>query len=115
MSDSDIILTLESRWVSREELCSMLGTNDRAVRAYIEELNIRLKSHGKCILSSSSRKGYHIGNPCSDEDVALANAILVELKNKAISIFERRQSVENFIKFSESAKDASRETQLTLF
>lgn len=115
MNDSDIILALESRWVSREELCSMLGTNDRAVRAYIEELNIRLKSHGKCVLSTSSKKGYHIGNPCSDEDVALANAILVELKNKAISIFERRQSVENFIKFAESAKDASKETQLTLF
>ena len=115
MNDSDIILALESRWVSREELCSMLGTNDRAVRAYIEELNIRLKSHGKCVLSTSSKKGYHIGNPCSDEDVALANAILVELKNKAVSIFERRQSVENFIKFAESAKDASKETQLTLF
>jgi len=115
MNDTDIILALESRWISREELCAMLGTNDRAVRSYIEDLNIRLKSYGKCVLSSSSRRGYHIGSPYSEEDVALANAILNELKNKAISIFERRQSVENFIKFSESAKASESETQLSLF
>ena len=115
MNETDIILALESRWVSREELCTMLGTNDRAVRAFIEDLNIRLKSHGKCVLSTSSKKGYHVGNPCSDEDVALANAILEELKSKAISIFERRQSIENFIKFSESAKASESETQLSLF
>ena len=115
MNETDIILALESRWVSREELCTMLGTNDRAVRAFIEDLNIRLKSHGKCVLSTSSKKGYHIGNPCSDEDVALANAILEELKSKAISIFERRQSIENFIKFSESAKASESDIQLSLF
>lgn len=115
MNDSDIILALESRWVSREEIAAMLGTNDRAARGYIEDLNIRLKSHGKCVLSTSSKKGYHIGNPCSEEDVALANAVLVELKNKAISLFERRQSVENFIKYAESAKATEHEVQLTLF
>ena len=66
-------------------------------------------------ISDSSRKGYHIGSPHNEEDVALANAILVELKNKAISIFERRQSIENFIKFSESARASEKEQQLTLF
>lgn len=115
MNDTDIILALESRWVTREEIAEMLGTNDRAARSYIEELNLRLKSHGKCILSSSSRKGYHIGNPYNEEDIALANAVLVELKNKAISLFERRQSVENFIKMAESAKAAENEVQLLLF
>jgi biotin operon repressor len=115
MSDSDIILALESGWLSREELSQMLGVPDRAVRNYIEDLNIRLRSHGRCVLSSSSRKGYHIPNPLSDEDVAFANHVLDELKSKAISIFARRQAVEDFIKFSQSAKDAQRETQLTLF
>ena len=115
MTDSEIILALESRWVSREELSEMLGASDRVARGYIEELNLRLKSHDKCVLSSSTRKGYHIGNPCSDEDIALANAVLVELKNKAISLFERRQSIENFIKMAESAKAAKNEVQLTLF
>jgi len=115
MNDTDIILALESRWISREELCAMLGTNDRAVRSYIEDLNVRLRSHGRCILSSSSRRGYHIPNPLSEEDVAFANHVLDELKSKAISIFARRQAVEDFIKFSQSAKDATKETQLTLF
>lgn len=115
MNDADIILNLESRWVTREELCDMLGSNDRAVRSYIEDLNIRLKGHGKCVLSSSSRKGYHIPNPLSEEDVAIANMVLNELKSKAISIFERRQSVENFIKFAESAKVVGKEEQITLF
>lgn len=115
MNDTDIILALESRWVTREELCDMLGANDRAVRAYIEDLNIRLKSHGRCVLSSSSRRGYHIPNPLSEEDVAIANMVLNELKSKAISIFERRQSVENFIRYSESTKASEKEVQMTLF
>ena len=115
MTDTEIILALESRWVTREELTDMLGATDRAARSYIEELNIRLKSHGKCVLSSSSRRGYHIGNPYNEEDIALANAVLVELKNKAISLFERRQSVENFIKMAESAKASETEVQLSLF
>ena len=115
MNDAEVILALEGGWLSREELSQMLGLPDRAVRSYIEDLNTRLRSHGRCILSSSSRKGYHIPNPLSDEDVAIANHVLDELKSKAISIFTRRQAVEDFIKFSQSAKDASRETQLTLF
>lgn len=115
MNDIDIILALESRWVTRQELSEMLGMGDRAARAYIEDLNIRLKAYGKCVLSSATRKGYHIPNPLDEEDVALANAVLNELKNKAISIFERRQSVENFIKFAESAKVVGKEEQITLF
>lgn len=115
MSDADVILKLEGGWISREELSQMLGLPDRAVRSYIEDLNTRLRSHGRCVLSSSSRRGYHIPNPLSEEDVAIANLVLQELKAKAVSIFTRRQAVEDFIKFSQSAKDAQRETQLTLF
>lgn len=115
MSESEIILALENRWISREELAEMLGTNDRAARAFIEDLNVTLRSFGKCILSSASRRGYHIPNPLDPEDVALANAVLNELKNKAISLFVRRQSIEDFLKYAESAKDSQYETQLTLF
>lgn len=115
MSNADIILALESRWVTREELSIMLGLTDRAVRSYIEELNENLKSYGKCVLSSSGRKGYHIPNPFSDDDVALANAVVNELKAKAISIFERRQAVEGFLKYAESAKAAENDEQLFLF
>ena len=93
----------------------MLGMADRATRAYVEDLNTKLRSYGKCILSSSSRKGYHIPSPYNEEDVSLANAVLVELKNKAISLFTRRQAVEDFIKSAESARAAQCETQLTLF
>ena len=115
MSESEIILALENRWVSREELAEMLGTNDRAARAFIEDLNVTLRSFGKCILSSASRKGYHIPNPLDPEDVALANAVLNELKNKAISLFVRRQSIEDFLKYAESAKASDTEVQLSLF
>lgn len=115
MTETDIILALESRWVSRDEIAAMLGTSDRAARSYIEDLNIRLKSHGKCVLSSSTRRGYHIPNPLSEEDVAIANSAVNELKNKAVSLFTRRQAIEDFLKFAETARDTDGETQLSLF
>lgn len=115
MTDSEIILRLENGWLTREELSSMLGLSDRATRAYIEELNKTLRPYGKCVLSSASRKGYHIPNPCNEEDIAIANAVVNELKSKAISIFERRQSVEDFLKSAESARSTESTIQLTLF
>lgn len=115
MSDSEIILELESRWVTREELREMLGIPDRAVRSYIEDLNIRLQSYGKCVLSTSSRAGYHIPSEYNEADIALANQVIAELESKAISIFQRRKSVTEFLKLAASAKEASHEQQLTLF
>lgn len=115
MDDSDLILLLESRWVTREELCVILGMADRAVRSYIEDLNVRLAKYGKCILSTSGRTGYKIGNWSSEEDIALAMRIDKELESKAISIFERRKSIRQFISYAASAKEAKKEEQLSLF
>lgn len=115
MTDSDIILALEERWLTRQELGRMLGLSDRAVRSYMEELNNRLASHGKCVLSSASRTGYHIGNPHNPEDIAIANLVVKELESKAISIFQRRKAVTDFLKYAESAEETERTIQLTLF
>lgn len=115
MSEMDVVLLLESKWVTREELHDLLGIPDRAVRSYIEDLNIKLQSYGKCILSTSSRAGYHIPNPHDENDIAVANAVVAELESKAISIFQRRKAVTEFLKYAQSAKNASKETQLTLF
>jgi len=115
MSDAEIILALESRWVTRDELREMLGVPDRAVRSYIEDLNIKLQSYGRCVLSTSSRPGYHIPSAYNEDDIAMANAVVAELESKAISIFQRRKSVTEFLKSAESAKSAQHEEQLTLF
>lgn len=115
MNETDIILALEQRWVSRVEIAEMLGTNDSSARAYIAELNLRLRSYGKCVLSSATRKGYHIPSPYNDDDITVANIAVNELKSKAVSIFERRQAIEDFLKYAESAKASQNEIQLTLF
>lgn len=115
MTESEIILALEQRWITREELASMLGVEDRKVRSFIEQLNAKLISYNKCILSTSRRPGYHIPNPLSEEDIALVNGVMKELKAKAVSIFERRQALDNFIKYAASAKEANRFEQPTLF
>lgn len=115
MTDSEIILLLESKWVTREELRTLLGIPDRAVRSYIEDLNIKLQSYGRCILSTSARPGYHIPSAYNEADIAIANAVVAELESKAISIFQRRKSVTEFLKSAESAKAAKHEEQLTLF
>lgn len=115
MTDSEVILALESRWISREELAEMLGLTDRATRSYLENLNTTLRPYGKCILSTASRKGYHIPSPFNDEDVAIANHVVNELKNKAVSLFARRQAIEDFLKYAESAKAVQDVVQLSLF
>lgn len=115
MSEMDVVLLLESKWVTREELRDILGIPDRAVRSYIEDLNIKLQSYGKCVLSTSSRAGYHIPSPHNDDDIAIANAVVAELESKAISIFQRRKSVTEFLKNAESVKASQDEIQLTLF
>jgi len=93
----------------------MLGITDGSARAYIADLNLRLRPYGKCVLSSATRKGYHIPSPFNEEDIAIANIAINELKSKAISIFERRQAIEDFLKYSQSARDTENETQLSLF
>lgn len=115
MNDSNILLALESGWLTREELRKMLGgASDRKARAYIEELNQQLQAYGKCIVSTSSRAGYHIPNPLLEEDMELVRDAIAELKSKAVSIFERRKVLEDFIIKANEAPKPKIE-QLTLF
>jgi len=116
MSNNEIMLRLEHGWVTKEELQRMLGgVSERAARDYIAELNIELLPFNKCVLSTSARKGFHIANPFSEEDKEIAIHASKELESKAISIFQRRKALENFIKFTESAKESAKTIQLTLF
>lgn len=98
MNDSEIILALEDGWVTRPQLCKMLGgASDRKARAYIEELNANLQKYGKCIVSTSGKAGYHIPDPNSEADMDIVRQAIAELKSKAVSIFERRQVLESFV------------------
>lgn len=115
MTEADIILALEQRWATRDELKVMLGCSDRAARAYIEELNERLMAYGKCVVSTSSRAGYHIPSPYNQQDLEIVAQAIEELKSRAISVFERRKVLENFIKNSVSLKETEKEVQLSLF
>lgn len=115
MTDKEILRELEQRWVTREELAMMLGTNDRNVRLWIESMNTKLGEGHRCILSTSARKGYHIPDFNSEEDIKLVRIAINELKSKAISIFERRKPLEDFDKFVCSLDAAKDNVQLTLF
>lgn len=115
MTEADIILALEQRWVTRDELKVMLGCSDRAARAYIEELNEKLANYGKCIVSTSARAGYHVPNPLCEDDLRIVADAVAELKSRAISIFERRKCLEDFLKNSVSLKETEKEVQLSLF
>lgn len=115
MKDQEILKELEQRWVTREELAVMLGTNDRNVRLWIEAMNTKLGEGHRCILSTAARKGYHIPSFYSDEDKRLVRMAINELKSKAISIFERRKPLEDFDKFVCSLETAQDNIQLTLF
>lgn len=93
----EIISELEKRWVTKEELSALLGMNVRCVRAEMEKLNQELSIRGKCVLSTSRKKGYHIPNPECEEDVELARCAVRELSNKAISIFSKRKAIKFFV------------------
>lgn len=110
MTEEEIITELRARWVDRLELAEMLGCSERAARAYTEELTQKLSAFGTCVLSTAARKGYHIPDPNNPEDVELARTAIDELKSKAISIFERRKAIDNFL-----VRIPKKETQLTLF
>lgn len=112
MTEAELILKLESAWVSRQEIADMLGCSDRKARSYIEELNKKLKEYGKCILSTSSRTGYHIPDHNSEEDRVLVERAIAELKSKAVSIFEHRQALEEFLRW-EKPKETPK--QISLF
>lgn len=113
--DASIILMLENGWVSKEQLRATLGLSERAVRDYLAGLNERLAPYGKCILSTAARKGYKIPNAHDPEDIRVATAAVAELKSKAISIFERRKVLEDFIKNAQTAKEEEGQVQLQLF
>lgn len=115
ISNAELILILQQRWVSKEELQDLLETTERGARQVIADLNEELKAYNSCVLSTSRKSGYHIPSALSETDVQTANVILEELKNKAISIFERRSSIENFIKYAASAKEGENHIQGELF
>ena len=115
IDDATIILMLEKGFVSKEELRATLGMSERAVRDYLAGLNERLAPYGKCILSTAARRGYKIPNAHNEEDLTLVAAAVAELKSKAISIFERRKVLEDFLKNAETLRETKDETQLSLF
>ena len=110
MTEEEIIHELRSRWVDKSELSEMLGCSERGARAYTEELTQKLIPFGTCVLSTAARKGYHIPDLNNPEDVELARVAVGELKSKAISIFERRKAIDNFLD-----RVPKQTTQLTLF
>lgn len=110
MTEEEIIHELRSRWVPKEELSEMLGCSERGARAYTEELTQKLIPFGTCVLSTAAKKGYHIPDLNNPEDVELARIAVDELKSKAISIFERRKAIDNFLD-----RVPKTITQLTLF
>lgn len=116
MNETDIILALEQDWVTKEQLQRWLNMGERGVRAYIEELNIKLMVYGRCVLSTASKKGYHIPDRHSETDLQIAMAAEKELENKAISIFERRKAIRHFIERAKADNaEPEMNKQLTLF
>lgn len=91
---------LQLKWVTKEELSEILNLNERGVRIWIAEQNTALTSKGSCILSTAGKKGYHIPNPLSKEDIKIAEQAVAELKAKAIAIFEHRKPIEDFLKLN---------------
>lgn len=86
-----IIKLLQERFVTREELCSLLHTNDRQVRNEIMYLRRTYP-----IISTSGRKGYKIAT--SNEDLQLAKQSMKELRNKALTTLKGYKQIKNFIK-----------------
>lgn len=115
MTRETVISVLKSGWIPRSTLADMLEMNDLETRMFVRDLNLSLKDEGLCILSSSTKRGYHIPDPTNEKDVALAMKVVRELKAKAASIYERSSVIDDFIKFSTSAKTASGVVQLDLF
>lgn len=115
MNENEIIDLLKTRWVTREELCRLLGLTDTATRVYIRELNLKLASQHSCILSSARTEGYHIPNPKSEEDIRKTIGAVSELKSKAISIFERRKVLEDFVTYAQANFDSPEPLQGSLF
>lgn len=108
---------MEQRFVTRQEICTMLGgASDRKARAYIEDLNTKLIQYGKCIVSTSLKAGYHIPDPDKPEDMTVVDAAIAELKAKAVSLFERRQVLEEFKKKALEPKTKNPQyVQLSIF
>lgn len=115
-SETEILLALESSWVSKEELMLLLGgVSERVARSYIEALNDKLSKYGKCIVSTAARKGYHIPDRNNLEDLKIVANAIEELKSKAVSIFTRRKTLEDFLNNAKSSADGELLKQLSLF
>jgi len=115
MDNGELILKLQNGWITKGELCQMLCANERAVRDRLAELDTTLREHGLCILATSSRAGYHIPSHFNEEDLAMAHHIHNELHAKANSIHDRVKSINLYLQYAESAKEAKNYEQLTLF
>lgn len=114
MDKKELIRLLEERWITKEELQSLLGMNERGVRLVLADLNIELGKEGRCVLSSAGRRGYHIPSVDCDEDIEWAVAVEKELESKAISIFERRKAIRCFLNRAGS-RDRATYVQGSLF
>ena len=91
--EQSIVEILKTRWVPKEELMVLLGTNsERAARSFIHDL--AEKEHLP-VMATCTKKGYKIYDPTSEDDNITARAILREEQNKALSLFKRRAALKN--------------------
>ena len=115
MERAELIQLLESGWITKEELQAELGTNERNARLILQELNSELEAEGRCVLSSASRRGYHIPSVNDADDLETARIAEKELESKAISIFERRRAIRKYIGIAEATTRKGVPVQGTLF
>ena len=99
MDRKELIQLLEQGWITKEALMVALGTNERNTRLILQELNAELEAEGRCVLSSASRRGYHVNDR---DDLETAKIAERELESKAISIFERRRAIRKYIGIAEA-------------
>ena len=115
MDRKELIQLLESGWITKEELQAELGLPERAVRSVLQDLNAELEAEGRCVLSSASRRGYHIPSVNDEDDLETAKIAERELESKAISIFERRRAIRKYIGIAEAMTMKGAPVQGVLF
>ena len=115
MDKKELIQLLEQGWITKEALMVALGTIERNTRLILQELNAELEAEGRCVLSSASRRGYHIPSVNDRDDLETAKIAERELESKAISIFERRRAIRKYIGIAEAMTMKGAPVQGVLF